>query len=201
MKIYVTDASKIQLSQDIISSLPESRQRKIRRLKMECDKKLSAGAGLLIKRFISDEEYTLLPSGKPYFRDNCFFNISHSGDYAAVGISDCEIGLDIERIRPGYSTALENRVLHEKEREILNKYSVPSEHTAMFFAMWTKKEAFLKNTGAGLRRNPEEIDLSENLYNEDGTDYFFKTYDIKNYKLSVCSLRDSFPDNIAFVEF
>ena len=56
--------------------------------------------------------------GKPYFTENndFKFNISHSGDWAVIAVSDCEIGIDIEKIGK-LRTNIEKRILHEKEKK------------------------------------------------------------------------------------
>jgi 4'-phosphopantetheinyl transferase len=80
------------------------------------------------------------------------FNVSHSGDYALIGVAlRREIGVDIEQLRPmpdfaniarGYFSAAEIGALT----------AVPeSDRLRAFFACWTRKEAFMKATGAGMR--------------------------------------------------
>ena len=89
------------------------------------------------------------PEGKPYFPSlpALHFNLSHTGPYVLCGISDRPIGVDMEQIRP--------------RRDSLPRYALTSEeyikYQAMggdwpaFYALWTRKEAWCKYTGQGLR--------------------------------------------------
>jgi 4'-phosphopantetheinyl transferase len=79
------------------------------------------------------------------------FNVSHSGDYALIGLAAGQaIGVDIERLRPmpdfesiatGYFSAAETRaILGHAEGDRLRA----------FFRCWTRKEAFMKVSGEGM---------------------------------------------------
>ncbi|MDR1408720.1 MAG: 4'-phosphopantetheinyl transferase superfamily protein [Oscillospiraceae bacterium] len=85
--------------------------------------------------------------GKPYFSElpDFHFNISHSGEAVALAAHDSPIGVDIERLRI-------------PELRIAQRHFTPDEQEyiggdpTLFFEIWTKKEAYLKYTGEGLRR-------------------------------------------------
>ena len=70
--------------------------------------------------------------GKPYAEGlTLHFSISHSGDFAAVAVSDRPIGIDIEVLRPA-DPRLSQRIGAEPNR---------------FFEEWTAKEAHFKIYG------------------------------------------------------
>lgn len=79
------------------------------------------------------------------------FNVSHSASKALIAIGvERRLGVDIEMIRADVEiTSLADRFFSPRERDGLqalpNHLRVPG-----FFACWTRKEAFLKATGAGL---------------------------------------------------
>ena len=86
--------------------------------------------------------------GKPYLDGNPFyFNVSHTQDYAFIGISQAPIGVDIEKI-------LEERVLSntplmsESEHQAIK--DAPDKADA-FFSFWCAKEALLKARGTGFQ--------------------------------------------------
>lgn len=56
--------------------------------------------------------------GKPYLTDypQLYFSLSHSGEYAALAIAECEVGLDIQQKRP-ISVSMAKRLLSEQEYE------------------------------------------------------------------------------------
>lgn len=98
-------------------------------------------------------EIVKAPGGKPSLSDSrgLFFNLSHSGAYAACAISDKEVGLDIQQCGKAVSPAVLNRVLHETEKNSCAGLS-EEEKAAFFFKIWAAKEAYVKCTGEGLAR-------------------------------------------------
>ena len=90
--------------------------------------------------------------GKPSLADSSHqFNMSHSGELALFGFTlDCELGVDIERMRPvddmfgiakGAFCPEETAELHALPPHLRQKG---------FFSLWTRKEAYIKAIGMGL---------------------------------------------------
>jgi 4'-phosphopantetheinyl transferase len=101
-----------------------------------------------------DISFSYGPHGKPEIRANSSgiqFNMSHCGPVAAYAFTQgCEIGVDIERIRP--LEAMDDiaaRFFERNEASQIRKLPDP-DRVAAFFRCWTLKEAFLKANGAGL---------------------------------------------------
>lgn len=86
---------------------------------------------------------------KPFVKSNrtFFFNISHSSDWALIAVSNMEVGIDIEFVKPDFvARDIVQEYFSQDEISYLN-----SQHTATaFFKLWTRKEAFLKATGQGI---------------------------------------------------
>lgn len=79
------------------------------------------------------------------------FNVSHSGDLALFAFTrGCEIGVDVELIRPLADLALvASRFFCQEETDEL--LALPSvERERAFFLCWTRKEAYIKAVGEGL---------------------------------------------------
>lgn len=89
--------------------------------------------------------------GKPYLLDSDLrFNLSHSGQLALLAVGRTELGVDVERRREDLDVgALAERFFSAPEVEHLARLAEPS-RTRAFFAIWTRKEAYLKATGDGL---------------------------------------------------
>jgi 4'-phosphopantetheinyl transferase len=91
--------------------------------------------------------------GKPAL-DACariHFNMTHSGSLAAVAITaDCQIGLDLEQIRPlsDMQQIAARFFCSEEAAEIMSL--PPSERERAFYCCWTRKEAYIKAIGEGL---------------------------------------------------
>lgn len=78
------------------------------------------------------------------------FNLTHSGQMAAVAVADCPVGIDVERVRAMPDLlAVASRFFAPAEAAEVQAAPEP-ERTSMFFRIWTRKEAFVKCVGDGL---------------------------------------------------
>lgn len=79
------------------------------------------------------------------------FNTTHSGGLAAFAFTlGCEIGLDLEHVRPiKDAQSIANHFFCPEEAAEIMSLS-PSERDAGFFRCWTRKEAYIKAIGDGL---------------------------------------------------
>ena len=94
-------------------------------------------------------------NGKPVLLGSpgIHFNVSHSDGAALVAIAAAEIGVDIERIDGSVDYAgVAQSVFSRPEIEMLRKAS-DARRGEVFFTIWTRKEAYLKATGAGFSSN------------------------------------------------
>ena len=128
---------------------------KINSYKSKYDQVRSLLGLLLIKAFTKKNNCNYIIKknkyGKPYLLDNNFyFNISHSNEYVALGISNNDIGIDIE---------------YDNKDDINYKE-------------WTIKESFFKLIGKGLSMNNENynIDYSNNIISYNNDYYKFNNY-------------------------
>lgn len=79
------------------------------------------------------------------------FNLAHSGDLAVYAVAaDREIGVDLERVRDLSDAEQIARRHFAAEEQAALRALPPDRHTEGFFNCWTRKEAYLKATGAGL---------------------------------------------------
>lgn len=100
---------------------------------------------------------------KPYIKNSLlFYNLSHSGDWIVLAISDSAIGIDTEPVNNSFDF-----------NDIIKDYFSPGESCFIneeksaerFFLLWTRKEALTKATGKGL---DEDLKLIPSL---DGRHY------------------------------
>ena len=88
------------------------------------------------------------------------FNLSHSADLALVAIAaDADVGVDVERVRPGVDYAeIARRFFSAEEVDELNR--VPGHlHAESFLGCWTMKEAFMKARGEGFAIPPASFSV------------------------------------------
>lgn len=133
--------------------------------------------------------------GKPYLRNNkYYFNLSHSGGYVVLALSDTEVGIDIERLREKRTNVAKRFFCKEEYENILSS-------DKKFLEYWTMKEAFVKCCGSGLDiplNSFRIVSNSENTYNAEFADcseyssfekYILRVFELKkDYNISVCSL-------------
>jgi 4'-phosphopantetheinyl transferase len=113
---------------------------------------------LLLGRYLdiapSEIQIQYGPARKPFVASpaNIQFNVSHSGDMALYAFSTGgELGVDVERIRPlpDMLDIASHFFCQEEFRELS---SLPAEQRDLsFFLCWTRKEAYTKALGGGLR--------------------------------------------------
>jgi 4'-phosphopantetheinyl transferase len=98
-------------------------------------------------------QFSFNSKGKPVATEanGIKFNMTHSGGLTVIALAmECEIGVDVEKIRP-LSDLLQIAERHFCQEEAAELRSVPSEQREnAFFRCWTRKEAYLKAIGAGL---------------------------------------------------
>ena len=104
------------------------------------------------------------PGGKPAITGDgsgIRFNLSHSKGYALFAIaSGREVGVDVEVFRPKpKADALVERFFSSGEKRAFRKLA-PQEKAEAFFAGWTRKEAYVKAVGKGLRFPLDRFDVS-----------------------------------------
>ena len=200
LKIYqlcVTD----MILDEVYPFLSPERQADIDRKKFEKDKKLSAGAGVLMAEAFRDagipEAHPAIvkgPEGKPYLRDykNIFFNLSHSGKYVFLVLSDREAGCDVEEITPLDSLdsrlAIAKRFFTENEAAAIEKQPDPASGNELFYKIWTMKESFIKAKGGGLSIPLDSFDVLTGKGTEGA---FFETHDLApGYVFTSCILQN-----------
>jgi 4'-phosphopantetheinyl transferase len=107
--------------------------------------------------------FTYGAKGKPGLVDQgrARFNLSHSGALALIAITlDCEIGVDIEQIRPMPDLhGIASRFFSAEEEVDLMSLD-EDQRVAGFFRCWTRKEAYIKAIGDGLSAPLDDFAVS-----------------------------------------
>jgi 4'-phosphopantetheinyl transferase len=105
------------------------------------------------------------PHGKPTLAGDAAnglrFNVSHSEGLALIAVSrGREVGVDLERVCPEMATEeIASRFFAPREVRALRALP-PRLRPAAFFRCWTRKEAYLKATGAGLTQALDRFDVT-----------------------------------------
>lgn len=169
-KLYLTCVRPLEdekLFQKLFTAASADRKEKVGRCRFQTDRRLSLGAeGLLLYALKKSGRardalaFGHGENGKPYLSgaDGFFFNLSHSGEYAMLAVSDAEVGCDVERIRPA-DPMLFRRVLTAEERSVISAAD-ETERDALFFRYWVLKESCMKALGKGLLLDPGSIRIT-----------------------------------------
>ena len=144
----------------------------------------SLGAGEY-KVVYTDNEKPVLKSGK-----GLYFNISHSGDYVTLAISDSEVGCDIQELR-SYNPRVAGRNYCQRETELIECSLSEDE---VFIRLWALKESVLKYTGKGLSGGLSTYDFSPYIAQESfeafGCNFYVKK--IENTYFALCHKASEF---------
>ena len=185
------------------SCVSDKRKEKTDNFKNSEDKKRSLVSELLIRKALNDKGmdaaalvYEYGKYQKPYLKNisDFHFNISHSGDYVILAVSDKEIGCDIEKIRK-YDLKIAERFFTKKEyKDIINAKN-DEERQKLFFLYWVLKESYIKQNGQGLSQPLDsfEITLGENKQIDVSSEYNNSDLRLKQinlipgYCIAVCS--------------
>ena len=175
--------------ENILSTLDDARIKKANKYRLENDKLLSIGTGYLISKFIGKTEIISGKNGKLYAKNGYFFNVSHSGKYAAIAVSkDQEIGIDIQLIEKD----------NVKPIQYVSHESLPINE---MFCLWSNKESLIKCLGGnmslikdapGLPLIGKRTFLNENFYTS--------SLIFEGYSISV-TLKGEEPFEIVLKEF
>ena len=85
--------------------------------------------------------------GKPYYEDcPLYFNISHSGEYVALAVSDMPVGIDVQRV-----TDIPERIMMRYIR------SCPDDPLSQTM-LWAEYESIGKCEGVGIPHNCDRDD-------------------------------------------
>ncbi len=144
-------------------ALDENERRRADAFRRPADRALYVSAHLALRRLLAahlgstPQEVRLVRDrgGRPTLAGDpppIHFSLSHSAGLALLGVAPVPIGVDVQRIPPPATVELCSRRLHPVEQDELA--ALPASARAGYFTwLWTRKEAYLKGIGVGLRRS------------------------------------------------
>lgn len=215
LRCYYMDIScdcSLEQSQALYGFLPEERQTGIDKLKNAAlaKKRILSGAFLQYVLSLTLDiplerisyqygEYGkpalsggVVPGSRGWTGDKIEFNLSHSGKYAVLAVSDAAVGIDIENGKRNRMTVAK-RCFCREEYEDIATATTEAERTRRFLEYWTMKEAYVKYLGEGLhiplssfliRRREDTLSHVEVQKQKK---YFATGFLEEEYCISVCS--------------
>ena len=176
LKIYYTNCkcfTEKDLFEKGLSLVNETRRKKVLACKQEADRCRSLAAGLLVHYACGQLGYDYgamhFSEGKNHkpLAKNMYFNLSHTGNFAAIVIGDAEAGIDIECLLHRFEGArgkerfwgVMERCFTEAERAQVMRVSEAEEAYMLATEIWTRKESYAKASGIGLGLDFSEISV------------------------------------------
>lgn len=202
IKIYFFKIFNNNFTEDdykIYNTLSIERKNKIDKRNTDINKKICLYSDIILRHFLckethlknSDLLFLKNEFGKPYLSNftNIKYNISHTKDALLIGISDKEIGVDIEKKR-NINIRIAKRFFTENEY----KYILEKNSSNRFLEVWTRKEAYAKFVGKGLSIGLNSFDTIKRSYlNKIHTIY------LSDYIISICA-EQRFYNNIHIID-
>lgn len=163
----------------LLKSISEEQKEKALKFKNEKDQARSLISSYLVNS-LSDQKLLKKEMGKPYFENGPYFNVSHSGKYVIMGISESEVGVDIEENSDKDMSALV-RIFNESEAKMIKEH-------ADFYFLWCAKESLIKCFGGSVSQIKEVPSLPLNgLKTFKGKDYQSQTFLFDKHIISITS--------------
>lgn len=153
-------SSLIPFLDDLQGLLQPQEMEKAMRYQQETDRRQrilsKAVLRILLNRFtgIDPKEFWFRSdeNKKPIVENAIFkdihFNVSHSGDWILIAISDTKLGIDMEQTDASFTYQNILPLSFSPQEISFIENSIPSYQS--FYQLWTRKESFLKATGKGL---------------------------------------------------
>jgi 4'-phosphopantetheinyl transferase len=164
--IYLSDDMEnipADVIREIFSLMPMERRQRALRYKQDIDSNLCVLAYWLLLHGLKEEYGIIKPpnfiygeNGKPYLAEypGIFFNISHCKAGVVCAISDVEVGIDIQEVRP-FDLDVAKRVCTDSE---LEQFALTQEPERLFCEMWTMKESYIKQQGGSIAQSLNMLD-------------------------------------------
>ena len=178
VKLVVLDIElALHHQKKLLEKVNDKQKEKAFGYKNETDQIRSLASSYLINS-LSSEPLLFNDTGKPFFENGPFFNISHSGRYIVMAVSNKEVGVDIEENVERNMSAL-IRIFNEAEAKMIKEH-------ADFYYLWCAKESLIKCMGSSISKVKEVPSLPLNgLKTFKGKDYQSKTFVYEKHIISI----------------
>lgn len=155
----------------------DQQKEKALKFKNEVDQVRSLASSYLINS-LSKEPLLFNDMGKPFYENGPYFNVSHSGRFIMMAVSNKEIGVDIEENTNKDMSAL-IRIFNEAEAKMIKEH-------ADFYYLWCAKESLIKCIGSSISKVKEIPSLPFNgVKTFKGKDYYSKTFVYDKHIVSI----------------
>ena len=183
IKLYTIDINTaFHHKKTLLEKVNDQQKEKALKYKNELDQVRSLASSYLINK-LSKEPLLFNDMGKPFFEKGPYFNVSHSGQYIVMTVSNKDIGVDIEENKEKDMSSL-IRIFNEAEAKMIKEH-------ADFYYLWCAKESLIKCIGSSINRIKEIPALPFNGVKAfNGKQYYVKTFIEDKHIISITRLSD-----------
>ena len=183
VKLFVLDIElAYRHKKFLLENVNDTQKEKALRFKNEVDQVRSLASSFLMNK-LSKEPLQFNDTGKPFYQNGPFFNVSHSGQYIVMVVSNEEIGVDIEENKEKDMSSL-IRIFNEAEAKMIKEH-------ADFYYLWCAKESLIKCIGSSINKIKEVPALPFNgAKSFKGHDYYCKTFIEDKHIISITRMSD-----------
>ncbi len=190
LSLYLLPAEKSEsYPEDYYMRCFPARYERAKGFKSAAERRRSLAAGVLLHEVLGlrEEDITILPGGKPCAPSlGMEFNLSHSGEFALLAVSEVPVGADIE-VCSARHAAVMKKVFQEEEIAW-----TAEDPEARFTLVWTMKEAVSKALGKGLALPFRDFSVLPLIRGErvciEERELYGHSISIPGYSLSVCTV-------------
>lgn len=188
VKLFVLDIElAFRHKKVLLESVNESQKEKALKFKSENDQIRSLASSYLMNK-LSKEPLQFNDTGKPFYQNGPHFNVSHSGQYIVMAVSNKDIGVDIEENKEKDMSML-IRIFNEAEAKMIKEH-------ADFYYLWCAKESLIKCIGSSVSKIKEVPALPFNgVKSFKGQDYYCQTFIEDKHIISITRLSNE-PFNV-----
>ena len=145
--------------------------------------------------------------GKPFIADilteeglkidiPIFFSLSHSGNMLMCAVASANVGADCQQhtLDDERARRISDRFYTREERLFLASADSADDYLRLFFAIWARKEAYIKFTGRGISEGLTSFSsvLGDEFAETVGeARYYTQMREFEGYSLAVCIQRDN----------
>ncbi len=157
LKAKISELSEEEFS-NALSEMSEERKNAVLRYRSRDDRKRTVLGEILAKQGISEYigrekaaiKLARTEKGKPFaVGEDIHFSVAHCDDLAVCAVSESNIGIDAERLRP-VNLDITRIACNESDLEFVFSDSSPEAQARRFLLLWTAKEAYFKFIGTGI---------------------------------------------------
>ncbi|WP_300672711.1 4'-phosphopantetheinyl transferase family protein [Soonwooa sp.] len=146
----------------------------------------------MLKQILPNHKILYKENGEPFLEPNDFnISISHSFPLAAIGISKCKIGIDLERKKEKIKLVRHKFILHENdfidnEREVDYLTSIWTVKESLYKIHHSKHWSLKKHYDIQAFQPSENFSVKARVYDHSFEDFFdVKVFEISDYYFSV----------------